>query len=67
VKLPYCCAIQCLPRNLTTHGAERCEGKGGEAKRGSVALHCCCTITFLEVSALQHLPHGVNTPQYDYL
>jgi hypothetical protein len=25
---PYCCAIQCLPRNLATHGAERSEGRG---------------------------------------
>jgi hypothetical protein len=24
---PHCCAIQCLPRNLATHGAERREGR----------------------------------------
>jgi hypothetical protein len=41
------------------------EGKGGEAGRGSIALHYCCAIAFLEVSAFQQLPHGVNTPQYE--
>jgi hypothetical protein len=25
---PYCSAIQCLPRNLATHGAEGSEGRG---------------------------------------
>jgi hypothetical protein len=35
---PYSCAIQCLPRNLATHCAERSEGKGGEARRGSAPL-----------------------------
>jgi hypothetical protein len=25
---PHCCAIQCLPRNLARHGAERREGEG---------------------------------------
>jgi hypothetical protein len=35
---PYCCAIQCVPRNLATHGAERSEGKGGEERRGSAPL-----------------------------
>jgi hypothetical protein len=34
----YCCAIQWLPRNLETHGAERSKGKGGEARRGSAPL-----------------------------
>jgi hypothetical protein len=38
VTRPYCCAIQCLSRNLATHGAERTEGKGGEARRGSAPL-----------------------------
>jgi hypothetical protein len=38
VTLPYCCAIQCLPRNLATHDAERGVGKGGEARRGSAPL-----------------------------
>jgi hypothetical protein len=61
---PYLCAIQCLLRYLATHGAERSEGKGGEARRSSAALHCCCSIAFLEVSALQHPPHWANTPQY---
>jgi hypothetical protein len=56
---PYCCAMQCLPRNPATHCAERSEGK-----QGAAALHCCCAIAFLEVSALQHLPHGANTQQY---
>jgi hypothetical protein len=63
----FCCAIQCLPRNLATQGAERSEGKGGgDATRGSAALHCCCAIAFLEVSALQQLPHGAITLQYYY-
>jgi hypothetical protein len=61
---PYYCAIQCLPRNLATHGAERSEEKEGEARRGSAALDCCCVIAFLEVSAVQHLPLVANTPQY---
>jgi hypothetical protein len=38
VALPYCCMIQCLPRNLVTHCAERSEGKGGEARCGGAPL-----------------------------
>jgi hypothetical protein len=38
VALSYCCAIHCLPRNLVTHGAERSEGNGGEARRGSTPM-----------------------------
>jgi hypothetical protein len=44
---PYCCTIQCLPRNLATHGAEQSEGKGGDARRGSAPLLLC-----------NHIPQG---------
>jgi hypothetical protein len=59
---PYCCAIQCLLRNLATHGAEQSEGKEGKARLSLAAFHCCCAVAFLEVSALRHLPHGANMP-----
>jgi hypothetical protein len=38
---PHCCAFQCLPRNLATHGAERSEGRRGAAQQPSavVQLH----------------------------
>jgi hypothetical protein len=44
----YCCAIQCLPRNLATHGAELSERK--EGRHGAAALHFCRATAFLEVS-----------------
>jgi hypothetical protein len=39
VTRPYCSAIQRLPHNVAAQGTERSEGKGGEARFASAALH----------------------------
>jgi hypothetical protein len=53
--LPYCCAIQCLPRNLATHGVEQSgrEGRGGKTWQRSTTVAQSCSSRFLSLNSFR--------------